>query len=203
MRRFWWFLRFIWQFRSSLTLALIFKALFRLWTSPNTMVAGDIFSASNYNLYVRDNLNYLFSGRPGSVIKRDNNATYSTTSNTFVDVDTTNLSITLTISSGKAIIHFSGVCVSSSGAGADGGIDVDIDGTRYGSAFSFGLMIIQASTTPQNCAFSVPVTGLSVGAHTFKLQYRRGSAGTVSIYSGDAATVTSDKALIFGVEEMG
>ena len=56
------------------------------WITPKTWAVDELVTASMLNTHLRDNLNYLL-GRPKQVIRRDNNATYTTTSTSFVDID--------------------------------------------------------------------------------------------------------------------
>src|SRR5258705_10834049 len=108
------------------------------WSTPPTFTSGQVITATDLNTYVRDNTNYLLS-RPKNAVKRDNNANYNTTSATFVDIDGTNLSITLSINGSAVLLAFSGTVNSSSNQPS---FDFTVDGTRVGSAGGDGLMSI-------------------------------------------------------------
>src|SRR5215475_4560022 len=143
------------------------------WTSPPSWVAGNVIGATDLNTYVRDNTNYLLA-RPKTVIKRDNNANYTTTSTSFVDIDGTNLAASITISGSVLLMGFVGV-VSPGGILANyPWFDFTIDGTRYASAGADGL--IRSTSTTSGGIQDTPVcilgiaTGLSAGAHTVKVQ---------------------------------
>src|SRR5258708_1855192 len=112
------------------------------YTSLVTVNAGDIISPSAWGNQVKTNEDYLFSRRAGQVIKRDNNAGYTTVSNTFVDIDATNLIITATISSGKALIGFTGTLFANASGACNAGLDVAIDGTRYAAAGTDGILMV-------------------------------------------------------------
>src|SRR5690242_16872399 len=133
------------------------------WTTPATWNPGQVISATDLNTHLRDNLNYLLSGRARQVIKRDNNANYSTTSTSFVDIDATNLSITLNLSGSAVLVTFTAVA-DNTGGGLPV-LDIDVDGTRYGSAGADGL--VQAGGNKSPVTLSVLITGLSAGNHTF------------------------------------
>lgn len=160
---------------------------------------GDVIGATEWNTYLSDNDAYHFNGRPGQVIKRDNGATYTTTSASFVAIDGTNLSITKTINSGKVLISFCGVTTGSGAAAIT--FDIDIDGTRYGSAGTDGIAATQGSVAPLTVSFCIIADGLSVGSHTFKIMWKT-SAGTASLYSGNG-TGGADYIPAFSVEEIG
>src|SRR5260370_40838420 len=109
------------------------------WSSPATFSTGQLIGATDLNTYVRDNTNYLLT-RPKTVIKRDNNADYTTTSTTFVDIDSTNLAITMTISGSAVLLNLQ------AGAGYTGALqvaafDFQIDGTPYASRGVSGLAL--------------------------------------------------------------
>jgi len=189
-KKLWWPLRFIWQLRQVMSLGLILRVLLAAWTTPPTIAPGYVFSAVDYNAYVQANLMYLFSGRPGSAVVRINGSDYSTSSASFVNVDGTNLSFTLTISSGKVLILFGGRITSA--VSISGLFDVLIDATRVGNTTN-GLTLMNAGS------FSVAVikTGLSVGSHTFSLQWF--AAGGTAILSSTAANYP----VVFAVAEIG
>jgi hypothetical protein len=129
------------------------------WTTPITWAAGSVVGASQLNQQVRDNLNYLIS-RPHQVIKRD--ATYSTTSTVFVEMDSVNLSINLTLSGSAVFVGFSASVVNPAQ------FDLSVDGVRY-TSFANGLLshtIGFAYSAP--ISYAVLVNGLSVGSHTFR-----------------------------------
>lgn len=108
---------------------------------------------------------------------------YTTTSTTFVDVDSTNLSITLTCSGKPVLLIFAG-----SGGNNSGGnltvFDFTVDGTRLGGSNS-GAWYEQQKVTDYGSPlfFAVPYTP-TAGEHTFRVQWRV-SAGTGTIQGAD------------------
>src|SRR5260221_2313750 len=163
------------------------------WTSPPSWVAGNVIGATDLNTYIRDNTNYLLA-RPKTVIKRDNNANYTTTSTTFVDIDGTNLAASITISGSVLLMGFVGMVNIGGTLANTPWFDFTIDGTRYASAGNDGL--IRAPTPASGTVQDTPVcilgiaTGLSAGAHTVKVQWKVASTGTGTLYAGygDAGT---------------
>jgi hypothetical protein len=109
----------------------------------------------------------------------DNNANYTTTSAAFVAIDAVNLSITLTITGSKVLVSFA--CTANSNISA-GGFDLAVDGVRVGagSARGFG----GNSNTTASVSFTVLVTGLAPGAHTFTVMYSIAGANTLTVYAG-------------------
>jgi hypothetical protein len=149
------------------------------WTIPATWNPGQVVSATDLNTHLRDNLNYLLSGRPKQTIKRDNNANYQTSSTSFVDLDPANLIITLNLNGTAVLLLFTAVA-NNTGGGVPF-IDFEIDGTRFASAGADGLGILAHRSATTIAAL---VTGLSAGNHTFKVKWKT-NTGTTAIYSGN------------------
>jgi hypothetical protein len=150
-------------------------------------------TASDLNTYLTDNLIYL-RGRPNSAVRRDNNANYTTTSGAFVNIDATNLSITLTTYGSAVLLGFTGVLNTS---GNDGYLDFTIDGARYGSAGD-GIAQISGSVD-RTVSMLALVTGLAAGSHTFKVVWGVGS-GTLTLRSGNGVTFQNLIPSFFAVE---
>lgn len=120
---------------------------------------------------------------------------YTTSSNTFVDVDATNLALTITTGARRVL-----VVLTASGYHTNTndyiGLDVDLDGTRMIGG-NFGLFIhAVVGSEPTNCSFSIVSDVLTAASHTFKLQYRRSSAGSTVLYG------TGNAQLVFSVVEL-
>jgi len=151
------------------------------WTAPNTIAAGDVLSATAHNTYLRDNLNYLHTGRPAGVIARNNGGVYSiATATGWAAIDSTNLANTLTLTTGRVLI----ACVGSFYADASSrllSLDVDLDGTRIGG--TDGIVKKTLDTNATAISFTIMKVGLSTGSHTFKLFWKIG-AGTGYLFSG-------------------
>jgi hypothetical protein len=112
-------------------LRIIAWLMFGSWTTPNTVTALDVASASNHNTYIRDNLLFLLSGKQ-IVNYRAASGAYTTTSSTFVQIDSTNLSATLTVTSGRVKVEFGGFFAVAN-AGVSGEIDLFIDNVDQGT----------------------------------------------------------------------
>jgi hypothetical protein len=166
------------------------------WTTPATWNPGQVVSATDLNTHLRDNLNYLLSGRARQVIKRDNNANYATTSTSFVDIDSTNLAITLNLSGTAVLLVFT--AVGNTLAGGTPIIDFDIDSTRFASGGTEGLGIVPHRTVGTIVAL---VTGLSAGNHTFKVKWKTAS-NTAALYAGNG-TAGDDFIPTFEAVEIG
>jgi hypothetical protein len=111
---------------------------------------------------------------------------YTTTSTSFVDVDGTNMSLTITTGARRVLIGFSGGC---SNSGADTlFFDVQVDTVRQGG--DFGLSgENEGSNGYRNYAFTYLTDALTAGSHTFDLQWRNVN-GTTSTMYGAATSAT-------------
>lgn len=157
------------------------------WTTPNTAVGGGVWSASDYNQYVRDNLNYVHAGKPAVAIARNNGSNY-TPGTSFADIDAANLSITLSTTTGR--VRISTQCTFQSAAvdNMTCSLDVAVDGARRGG--TLGITRAAVSNGVNAVGFDLLVTGLSTGSHTFRLQAAQSYGATPGvILSGTAAFV--------------
>lgn len=158
------------------------------WTTPRTWAVGEAITADLLNEQLRDNLSVLKD--PGSAnYEADETGDYTTTSSSFVDVDATNLALTIETNGGDVLVHFHG-SIKNSNAGGIMFFDIDVDGTRHGG--DDGCIVVEnpdAATASQRIAISFTrlITGLAAGSHTFKLQWKR-SAGTITLYAGAGST---------------
>ena len=163
------------------------------WATMTNLSTGDLVTETHMD-NIRGNIEYLLDPNKDQAI-RDNTTNYTTTSTSFVDVDATNLSFTITTNGGPVEVWFS-VPYMANGGGRPS-FDVDVNGTRIGASFSHGLATGGASPTTGD-VHTVSWKGyheIAAGNHTFKLQYRVFSSGTVTIPSaGNHATT-------FGVME--
>jgi hypothetical protein len=151
------------------------------WTTPQTWTAGSVVSASQLNEQLRDNLSYLLS-RPHQRIARTAASDYTTASAAFVDIDSVNLSITLTIASGAVLVGFSGVAQFDGGGSVRPAFDLAVDGVRHTTAAD-GLISLDGLSG----ALWLPVTftalavGLTVGAHVFRPVWRNVGTGAATL----------------------
>ena len=108
-------------------------------------------------------------------------ADYTTTSATLVDVDTANLTITLTTGARRCLVGLTGTGTNSS---ASGRMDVafEIDGAVPNGAF---MLISQHSevANPMNISMVFLTDVLTAASHDFVLQFARGSAGTGTLFA--------------------
>jgi len=153
------------------------------WTQPKTwsnepLVAGDM------NTHLRDNLEALKDPPQGGT-DIDNSSNYSTTSTSFVDVDATDFSTTITTNGGDVLVT---LCATIVGATNYAFFDIEVDGSRVGD--DDGIIKSHCSSTAQNfVTLYYWVKGLSSGSHTFKLQWKA-STGTITMFGGQGAAGT-------------
>ncbi len=157
------------------------------WTNPKTWMAGEVVGANDLNEQLRDNMSYLHS-RPHQRIVRTATADYTTTSTTFVDIDSTNLSITLTVSSGTVMVGFSAVTLVNTWTSfVMPAFNFTIDGVPFTTAPRGVICYDQsplAASFDRPVSYTVLVTDLTVGTHTFRPQWRNiATSGTITLYA--------------------
>lgn len=170
------------------------------WTTPRTWTTGELISASIMQTHVSGNLNALKTPA-GGYNKLDLGADITTSSTSFADADSTNLSLTFTTGGGDVIVFFTAVCVNSN-ANARTYFDIheSVAGARWGGDDGLTMLSTAGSTVPQTGVIAARITGLSAAAHTFKLQWKV-SAGTSTLYAG-AGTSTFDLHPVFWAFEI-
>jgi hypothetical protein len=161
------------------------------WTDPKTWQTGEALTASDMNTHIKDNLNAL-KAPPTAHYECDEVSDYSTTSTSFVDIDATNLSLTIVTTGGDVLIGHYGVYNNASGQCQ---IDVEMDDTRLAANGNDGMLGWNGPTTIVHL-----VSGLSAETHVFKLQWRV-TAGQGWLYAG-SGLASSDFQPQFWVREV-
>jgi hypothetical protein len=102
--------------------------VFSAWTTPRTWVTDELVTASMLNTHIRDNLNALKTPPHNSYSTTGN---YSTTSTSWVDVDSGNMSLTVVSAGGPLIICAEmTICVDASDYTGTVYFDLDVNGNR-------------------------------------------------------------------------
>lgn len=120
-------------------------------------------------------------------------------SNTFADVDSTNLSLTITTGAHRVLIGFVGSGTVDNAAGIIF-MDVTVDGTRQGG--DAGLIWFNQHATGSerfNLSFTYLTDTLTAASHTFKLQWRQTTTSHTASLMGNG---TGGAHLEFYVVEM-
>jgi len=162
------------------------------WSTPHTWQSGELVTATLLNTHLKDNLDFL-KAPPTALYTLNQGSDYTTTSTSFVDVDATNLSLTITTAGGDVLIVFTGY----GGGTSRLYFDILIDGVRMAGDDGF-VSAVNAVNTP--VAIVVLKQGLAPGSHTFKLQWKVNS-GTGTLYAG-AGTSGADVHPQFFVREV-
>jgi len=110
---------------------------------------------------------------------------YTTASTSFVDVDATDLSITITTGARRALIVANVVVSHSTSARVD--LDVDLDGARLGQTLGLASTRMTGTGILHSLAICHLTAVLSAASHTFKLQWKT-DTGTATMYSTAAIT---------------
>lgn len=172
------------------------------WTAPKTW-SSEPLTSNDLNTYIRDNQNYLknrFDNHNDYLV--DESADYTTTSTVFVDVDATNLALTVTTDGGDVLVGFAGNSANNSttSAGRMTYFNIAVDGVDY-----FGddgvIAVTRFYDTPGNASFVVLIEGLSAGSHTFKLRWKTATGTSSTLYAG-AGTSTYDVHPQFWAQEI-
>lgn len=160
------------------------------WTTPRTWEDGEIVTADQLNTHIRDNMDYLkerMDGTAKQYIRTSSN--YTTTSTSLVDVDGSNMSLTLTTDGSDVLVTFCALASLASGAKRIS-MGVKIDTTDY-------LLVSNTSVTTTyfetNVNFCYVFTGLSAGSHDFILRWKSNEGVTATLTAGT---------VLFDVREM-
>jgi hypothetical protein len=154
------------------------------WTDPKSWVTGELVTAADLNTYLRDNLLFLRNVTSFNHVEVD--ATYSTTSTTWVDIDATQLSLTVATHGGVLLLGAEMAVAMSNGL-ERAHFDVTLNGTRLGG--SHGLLAHDVvhnayifASDPLVVSFQHFIPALPAGTHTLTLQwFRQGGSPTISL----------------------
>ena len=163
------------------------------WTAPITWAVDQLVTADNLNEQVRDNLEFL-KDPPTDEYTLNEGSDYTTTSTSFVDIDATNLALTIETGGGDVLVHFHGVFGSVSGSGtAVAYLEVDVDGSPLAGNDGIIAIYIDDAADHFPLSFTQLIQGLSAGSHTFKLQWKRttSASAVVALWAG-AGTSNND-----------
>lgn len=151
------------------------------WTTPATWTAGQVVGASDLNAQIRDNETYLLSGRGIGNLWWTSTGTITVNSATFVDVDATNLKMTLLINSGRVMGWWSAAMnATNTGNNVKAWVNTRLDDTTDDASGTNGAVILQQAASANYTPVFVPFafTGLSQASHFVKLRGRHdGTAG--------------------------
>ncbi|MGB1287333.1 MAG: hypothetical protein ACPG7F_12415 [Aggregatilineales bacterium] len=167
------------------------------WTTPRTWLTGEILTASDMNTHLRDNLDAL-KDPPTDHYMLDEISNYSTTSTTFVDIDNTNLSLTIETTGGDVLVGFVGGFTSTVNGIVF--LELDLDGVVVGGDDGITAGICETTAPGTTMSFVWLLTGLSAGSHTVALQWRV-TGGTARLYAG-AGTTSADIHPQFWIREV-
>lgn len=121
-------------------------------------------------------------------------SSYSTTSTTVVDVDSTNLLFSILSTGTDIIVTFTGTCAFSGGATGGVSFDFFIDGVAYSGGTGVQKVLTQANTG-QAFGWIEILKNLLPGTHTILAKFWSGAAGTSYILANStlAGTVYTTK----------
>lgn len=171
------------------------------WTTPKTWNADEVLTASDMNTYVRDNTEAL-RNRESDDYVLDGGTDYTYALATWADIDSTNLSLQVTISGEETHleVHFHGV-FSVSAINSDVQLDFTVNGVRQGG--QAGIIGMRFTSTGQRMpiTFTRLIGPLSPGTYTINMQWKTNATATMTLYNGAAGTVNTDFESQFWIHE--
>lgn len=108
----------------------------------------------------------------------------ATTSSSFVDVDATNMSFTLTNRSGMYLVGFTGLLSHTYSSTRLVYVTVALDGTNIGNPTG-GIQYIDSSNSNVKLMDFTTIVPASIGSHTLKLQWSMSGANGSAVMYGD------------------
>lgn len=172
------------------------------WTAPTTRTTGELITAAIWNTDIVDNLDALKDPASDySVLDEASNYTTNVTS--FADVDSTDLSRTITTTGSDVLVEFHGmVSIDTDVCGVQ--LNVSVDESNH--AADDGIIglhraagSIAAARIP--ISFTRLIPGLSAASHVFRLRWKVVGAATATMYVG-AGTTSGDIHPQFWVREV-
>lgn len=148
------------------------------WTTPLTASAGaNATSSSDYNTYLRDNLNWLYARPVVHTVYQSASADYSLTATSWTDVDATNLIATMTTAANsRVLVRFQFIMSAITGGTTTIYFDVTNGFTRSGGTNG----VLQTSYTGLQVVEAY-FTGVSAGSNSYKLQYQVAASVTATV----------------------
>ena len=163
------------------------------WEMPKTWTVDELVTAGDLNQHIRNNMNAL-KNPPSAHFEPNLGTDYTTSQTSFVDVDATNLALTINTHGGDVFLHFHGTVNATSAVY----FDVYENNTRLGG--DDGFLRDQSGGVDRSISFTRLISGLAGGQHTFKLQWRVNS-GSATLFAG-AGTANKDVHPQFWAREM-
>jgi len=153
------------------------------WTAPKTWTSEPLTSI-DLNAQLRDNQNHLKDRLDNSANRIVNHpGNYTTTSTSFVDVDATKLSLTLTTHGGDVLLGLTATAYQRT-HGASIFFNIAVDSVDYFADNGIARMTVANSGDIHRhkpLCLVVLIPGLSAGSHTFKLRWKVSDNSTAVI----------------------
>lgn len=156
---------------------------------------GAIYNDSGFNLN-DDRQNHR------SLYELNEVSDYSTTSATFIPVDSTKLAFPIVTMGGDIEVHFHGSIAATSGGASDTTFyfDIEVDGQLWGG--DDGIIAFRDNNFTKPVSFTRPLHGLVAGTHKIKLMWKGWyCCATFTLYSG-GGTLYNDIHPSFSIREV-
>ena len=154
------------------------------WTAPRNWTPDELVDEDIMNVHVRDNLNALKTP-PSADYVLNEAGDYSGAGAGWADIDSTNLSLTITTTGGDVMVHFHGLFWTTAGS-VRVYLDVEVDGLGNRTAGDDGIIGDLVITSGTSIAFTRLITGLPAGAHVFDLQWNAAAVHRMAAGAGTA-----------------
>lgn len=178
------------------------------WTAPMTAVSNSVFTAAQFNQYVRDNLNqtapalatttssYFATVAANQIAERIAGqaivtAAETTTSTAYGNLTTLGPQVTVTSGTNALVAIYADVSCNTAGTVAYAGYSVS-GATSIGATDARSLAYATASTAAASFLIASYIhleNGLNAGSNTFTMVYRVGSGGGTGSWSNRCLTV--------------
>lgn len=145
------------------------------WTANHTWAVGEVATAANFNIYLRDNLDWLKTPTAQKVTTGFINST----SATYVDV--TNMTTTVTTNGGGVDVLIR--CTLGQSGAATNVLQLMVDGV---SECILGTWVSPAGASYIPVSFVHHIGAMSAGSHTIKVQVKTNSGSILVVQTGTA-----------------
>ena len=160
------------------------------WTDPKIFAETNNVNSVVLNRYLSENMRYLFK-RPRDIVTLRDVGIYTTTSTSFVAIDTDALRLNITLQTQADLNFWVNTAMSNTNSGATWTLDILMDGTTYlssgtGTPLNRGLALSNAGGANYNdmVGLNYIEEDVSAGLHFFDLYWKVNSGtGTLDTTS--------------------
>lgn len=166
------------------------------YTTPADVATGDTLTQTLINNSIMENIRSLYARPSATATVRGASTNITSTSTTITAVDDAQFTLTLVTTGAALQLAFSGY-ISHSVANTAVLFDILIDDTNWASSLTNTAVtnnlwsprpVTAATIVNVELAHVLPAGALAAGTHTFKLRWRAGAAGTITLATNGYVT---------------